>query len=104
MTRWRPSGYPAPGAFAGAWMCRFRLCHIRDDGLQVVTLGHNVERGGRLAPMLPGFNFVSWVLMPATDREGDNIEIERAACNDAGTAEAQHLALLETYEKREIAR
>jgi hypothetical protein len=52
--------------------------------------------------MLPGFNFVSWVLLPATARDGDTVEIERAACNDACTAEAQHLALLETYVNREF--
>lgn len=99
--RWRPSGYPTPAAFSGAWFCRFRLCHIRDDGLEIVTLGHQVERGGRLAPIMPGFNFVSWVVHPSGD--GEVKEIERAACNDATTATAQHMALLQTYAEKEMA-
>lgn len=98
--RWQPCGYPTPQAFSGAWFCRFRLCHSRDDGLEVVTLGHQVERGGRLSPIMPGFNFVSWVLQSGPD--GETKEIERAACNDAGTATAQHLALLRAYANREV--
>jgi hypothetical protein len=54
VTRWKPCGYPTPQAFSGAWFCRFRLCHTRDDGLEVVTLGHQVERGGRLIPIMAG--------------------------------------------------
>jgi hypothetical protein len=100
VTRWKPCGYPTPQAFSGAWFCRFRLCHTRDDGLEVVTLGHQVERGGRLAPIMPGFNFVSWVTR--TDSAGEVKELERAASNDARTATAQHLSLLEAYAEKEV--
>jgi len=101
VTTWQPCGYPTPQAFSGAWMCRFRLCHQRSDGLEVVTLGHQVERGGRLAPIMPGFNFVTWVMLNGPD--GETKEIERAASNDARTATAQHLALLQQYAEKEIA-
>jgi hypothetical protein len=100
VNRWRPCGYPTPSAFSGAWFCRFRLCHQRDDGLEVVTLGHQVERGGRLSPIMPGFNFVTWVMR--TDSDGEVKELERAACNDARTATAQHMALLLAHDEKEI--
>jgi len=93
---WRPSGYPTAGAYAGSWYCRFRLCHVRDDGLEVCTLGHYTGKGGRLEPIMPGFNYVSYVMWPGSEGT-DAQEVERAACNDAATATAQHLTLLDKY-------
>lgn len=61
MTRWRLSGYAEPGLFPGANRCRFRLCHHRDDGLVVMTVGDQRERGGKLAPVYCGFPFVTMV-------------------------------------------
>ncbi len=99
--RWSPSGYPAPDLFAGAYACRFRLCHVRDDGLVVMTVGHQTSRGGRLEPVTNGFNFVSFVASPAPDGTAEMTEHARAACNDARTAEAQHMALLDEWNERD---
>ncbi len=100
MTRWSPRGYPPPDLFAGAFQCRFRMVHERDDGLVVLTCGDQRARGGRLEPVTTGFNFVSFVAAP-TNADGEMGELARAACNDARTAEAQHLALLKEWEDRE---
>lgn len=100
MTRWRPQGYPAPDLFAGSYRCRFRLCHVRDDGLiEVMTVGDQRGGGGRLEPVTAGFNFISFVAR--RPEEGEAAEVARAACNDARTAEAQHMALLKEWEERE---
>lgn len=64
MSRWRLSGYAEPGLFPGAPRCRFRLCHVRDDGLVAMTVGDQREGGGKLAPVHGGFHFATFVGRP----------------------------------------
>ena len=104
--RWAMRGYAPVGAFRGAAFCRFRLAHEREDGrVAVLTLGDYRERGNRLAPVAPGFNYVTWALAyrDAAEDGGalDVFELERAACNDWRTAENLHLSMLRNWTGRE---
>ncbi len=69
MSRWKISGYAEPGLFPGANRCRFRLCHVRDDGLVAMTVGDQREGGGKLAPIMGGNHFATFVGRPGETRE-----------------------------------
>lgn len=97
MTAWTPSGYPGPSAFPDAFRCRYRLCHARHDvGLFVTTLGDRRTPGGRLEPLMDGFNYLTLVTLGG-DEDGQAQRLEIAACQDWRTADAQHAALIEKY-------
>lgn len=98
---WEPHGYPLLGVFPAAAACRFRLCHVRADGLAVLTLGDYRERGrSEPLPIAPPFHFASWVVR-LDDDEAASAPMDRAACQDWRTATAQHLALLDAWATRE---
>lgn len=96
MSRWRPSGYTPAGLYPGANACRFRLVHIRDDGLFLVTLGDQRNRGGRLLPVFMGLHFMT---VAARFRDGGEAqEIQRIGLHTAVEAEMRHITMLETWE------
>lgn len=112
-SRWRATGYPVASPFAGVNFCRFRLVHVRDDGLAVITLGHYQSRG-KLEPIGQGYNFVSWVALveeeeakdeatgEITHKTAKRYEFERCGSNSWRVAEQQHHALLEEWEHKPL--
>lgn len=90
MSRWKLSGYAEAGLFPGANRCRFRLCHHRDDGLVVMTVGDQREGGGRLAPVHNGRHFATFVGRPG--------ELERTITHDTHEEAADwHETALEVW-------
>lgn len=93
MSGWRAIGYPVPGLFKGAWACRFRLAHVRDGGLAVMTVGDQRDNRGHLSPVSQGFNFITFVAQLGDE----TAELDRVLCNDAETAAANHDGMLAAY-------
>lgn len=96
--RWKLSGYAEPGLYPGANACRFRMVHVRDDGLVLMTVGDQRERGGRLAPVFHGFHFMTVVGRLATSGPPE-IWLHKSH-ETASDAEDGHGALLDEWENK----
>lgn len=105
-SKWRATGYFEPRIFPGAAFCRYRLCHVRDDRLIVLTLGHYVTKG-RLEYVGDGHNFVTWVFRVEDGAEEESedgarkaklLVFDRHGANHWAVAESQHYATLDVWE------
>lgn len=99
MSRWGQTGYAEPGLFPGANACRFRLTHVRDDGLVLMTVGDQQVRSGRTGPVFDGWYFMS--LIGRLVRPGEVEIAHRQTWPTAADAEDGHAALLQEWENRE---
>ena len=99
MTRWTAIGYPAGRLYPGTYACRYRLTHIRDDGLVLMTLGDQRNRDGRLSPVLAGFHFMT--IVGRQDRDEPDV-IVRTPHSDHEEASARHASMLAEWENMEI--
>ena len=110
-SRWRATGYPAIRMFPGQGACAFRLSHVRDDGLAVVTLGDYRPRNRLEYIQGHSYCFVTWVALEEPEevedatgeivRKAKRYEFERAGANNWSSATALHYSLLEHWEHRE---
>lgn len=93
MTRFTPSGYAEPGLFPGANRCRFRLTSVRDDGLVVMTVGHQQENS-RLSPIYQGRHYATFVGRPGEVRQLLTYDTHEAAAEG-------HAVTLDVWEDME---
>ena len=99
VSQWFLSGYPEQALFPGVWRCQFRMCHHRDDGLVVMTVGDQRDGGRRLLPMFQDYPFMSVVGWPRVGGEPEIVE--RSAHLTADEAATAHEYLKNLFSETE---